>query len=388
MVVSDGNAGSTAKTVDRTFPAATWLPSALEVTMLHARDIPISSGARESSRGKKAELLVAQARDGLLWTAEDNLLFGPETRDPTDKIPCGLDEGDLIDCLIQSTDDKAVRSRIGWVCRIGDPDYEVDWRIHIAPAVDFSDARGSWPWGYKPRFRKEGVATFEDTESAKAAIGEVVAECADDLLAWLDSGEEKFEITHTICGVHDEDVGVAACRGVAWNPGTNVIRETMTHTFVVGLARADRAMGMRVTYARPLATSRDARETDADLRGVFQREVERPRVPIYRVYNECRLDPSCPFEVRLYMEDNAADEACDELEFRMTEPDGAVDLIAVSAWTYNQSALTIRGQDAVESDFTNWFYDKGDAHSEVPVRWVKLRDYANAAAERLEYLEN
>ena len=225
-------------------------------------------------------------------------------------------------------------------------------------------------------------------ENAKAAIGEVVAECASELLAWLDSGEEKFEITHTVRGVHDEGVGIAACRGVAWNPGTNAIRETMTHTFVVGLARADCAMDMRVTYARPLATSPDARETDADLREVFMREVERPLVPIYRVYNECRLDPSCPFEVRLYMEDNAADEACDEVEFRMTEPDGAVDLIAVSAWTYDQSALTIRDQDVVESDFANWFYGESGVSSEVPVRWVELRDYANAAARRLEYLEN
>ena len=356
--------------------------------MQHARDDSMSSGAREPSRDKRAGLLAAQARVGLLWTAEDDLLFGPETREPTGSIPCGLDVGDLIDCMIQSTDDHAVRSRIGWVCEVRDPKDEVDWRIHIAPAVDYNDARGGWPWGYKPRFRKEGVASFEDMASAKAAIDEVVAECADVLLAWLDSGEEKFEITHTICGAHDGGVGVAACRGVAWNTRTNAIRETLTHTFVVGLARADRAMGMRVTYARPLATSPDARETDADLREAFIREVERPRVPIYRVYNECRLDPSCPFEVRLYMEDNAADEACDEVEFRITEPDGAVDLIAVSAWTYEQSALTIRGQDAVESDFTNWFYGENGASSEVPVRWAELRDYANAAARRLEYLEN
>lgn len=364
------------------------MPGGLEVTMQHARDDSMSSGAREPSRDKRAELLAAQARVGLLWTAEDDLLFGPEIREPTGSIPCGLDVGDLIDCMIQSTDDHAVRSRIGWVCEVRDPKDEVDWRIHIAPAVDFNDARGGWPWGYKLRFRKEGVASFEDMASAKAAIDEVVAECADVLLAWLDSGEEKFEITHTICGAHDEGVGVAACRGVAWNTRTNAIRETLTHTFVVGLARADRAMGMRVTYARPLATSPDARETDADLREAFIREVERPRVPIYRVYNECRLDPSCPFEVRLYMEDNAADEACDEVEFRITEPDGAVDLIAVSAWTYEQSALTIRGQDAVESDFTNWFYGENGASSEVPARWAELRDYANAAARRLEYLEN
>lgn len=364
------------------------MPGGLEVTMQHARDDSMSSGAREPSRDKRAELLAAQARVGLLWTAEDDLLFGPEIREPTGSIPCGLDVGDLIDCMIQSTDDHAVRSRIGWVCEVRDPKDEVDWRIHIAPAVDFNDARGGWPWGYKPRFRKEGVASFEDMASAKAAIDEVVAECADVLLAWLDSGEEKFEITHTICGAHDEGVGVAACRGVAWNTRTNAIRETLTHTFVVGLARADRAMGMSVTHARPLATSPDARETDADLREAFIGEVERPRVPIYRVYNECRLDPSCPFEVRLYMEDNAADEACDEVEFRITEPDGAVDLIAVSAWTYEQSALTIRGQDAVESDFTNWFYGENGASSEVPARWAELRDYANAAARRLEYLEN
>ncbi len=347
--------------------------------------VPIPAGAHRQVPVPDAELLARQARAGLLWSPGDGRLLGHRAGEPTDSIPCGVSESALLDCMIQSTDDRAARSRIEWVCDLSEDD---DLSYRIVPPADFSETR-LWPWEERPRFRKEGAATFKSAEQAKAIIDEVVASCASVILVWLGGDDETVKLTYSFDRAPG-DGEATACTDIVWSPQTNAIREVMTRTFVVTLERAsgpDYAMGMRVVSARPIAVSNNAWETRESLRDVFVWEVPRPTSSIYRLYNECRLDLSCPFEVRLYKYERGMDEACDRVEFRTTEADGDVNLISVAAWTYELTALTIRGDQIVESDFVRWFCGDEHAVTEVPARWIGLRSYAKAAARRLEHLE-
>ncbi|MGI6231107.1 MAG: hypothetical protein ACOYJL_09455 [Tractidigestivibacter sp.] len=336
-----------------------------------------------------ADLLATQARAGLLWTDEDDALFKSDIFGYFPEIPVGVPECDLLSAVMRSTNDEAVLSRVEWVVSANEYDFGSgdDWSYRLKPAVDFCDTM-RWPGEEKPRFREEGAATFGSDETARSTIGEVVSERADDLLAWLEGGEESIELTHTFSKNRLRRLGLPACMGVAWNPQTNAIRETWTRTFVVTFERDDeREMGMRVTSARPIAASEDAERFGAELRDVLM-QGERPSISIYELYQECRLDPSCPFEVRLYQYEEGGDEACDEVEIRTTDPDGNVHLIAIEPWMHRMCPLTIRGEGTLRtSDFECWFDGEKDAPTEVPESWVELRKYAEAAKKRLEDLE-